>query len=252
MIDWSLAIYIFCLVAGLGLGFASGFLGDILGHAFGGHEVGVAHDIGGHAIAGHEIAGHEVHAGHEAHAGAHEAAADTSSPTDIASHMSPISPPVISTFLTMFGLFGIVGEEGLKLPPIIAAPGAGVVSIGLAAGVFYALAKLLSVSQGTSHVALRDLVGTDAEVITPIPANGVGEIAYVCETGRASLPARSEAGTMIPKHSMVVIMEIVGNTALVRETVDEQLRAMAQEKAAQTGASERAKPPTESLNEQKT
>jgi len=235
MMDWSLAAYVFCLIAGVGLAIASGFLGEILGHAFGGHDAALGHDVGGHDI-GHGLhVGHDVHVAHDAAAGHGAAGAGASGAADVASQLSPISPPVISTFLTVFGLFGMVGEMGLKWPTVVAAPAAAVASLALAALVFVVIAKFLAVSQGTSHTALRDLIGTEAEVITPIPANGLGEVAYVCQTGRASMPARSEAGTMIPKHSMVMITDVVGNTALVRETVDEQLRSMSQKPAGETG-----------------
>jgi hypothetical protein len=239
MINWSLAAYVFCLIAGLGLAIASGFLGEILGHAFGGHDAALGHGFGGHDI-GHDIGhglhvDHGVHVSHEAAAGHGAAGGETSGATDVAAQLSPVSPPVISTFLTMFGLFGMVGEMGLKWPTAVAAPSAAVASLVLATLVFVVIAKFLAVSQGTSHTALRDLIGTDAEVITPIPANGVGEVAYVCQTGRASLPARSEGGTMIPKHSMVIITDVVGSTALVRETIDEQLRSMSQKPASEAG-----------------
>jgi len=232
MMDWSLAAYVFCLIAGVGLAIASGFLGEILGHAFGGHDAALGHDVGGHDI-GHGV--HVGHVGHDAAADHGVAGADASAATDVASQLSPISPPVISTFLTMFGVFGVLGEMGLKWPTWLAAPSSAVASLVLATLVFVVIARFLAVSQGTSHTALKDLIGTDAEVITPIPANGLGEVAYVCQTGRASMPARSEAGTMIPKHSMVIIMEVVGNTALVRETIDEQLRSMSQKPTGEAG-----------------
>jgi membrane protein implicated in regulation of membrane protease activity len=231
--SWSLGAYIFCLVAGLILSIVSGFLGALMGHVSGGHAGGVGHDVGGHAVAGHGFhVGHGLHFGHGhvPHIGGHEVAAEAAaSPTDVATQMSPISPPVISTFLTMFGFFGMLGEMGLHLPTLIAAPGAALVSVVAAALMFLAIAKFLSISQGTSHMAMADLVGSEAEVITPIPPDGLGEIAYSAPTGRASCPARSEAGTMIPKHSVVVITEMAGNVALVRETIDEQLRGVPHE-----------------------
>ncbi len=237
MMTWSLGAYIFCLVAGLILSIVSGFLGAVMGHVSGGHAGAVGHAAGGHGLhLGHGLHfGHGAHVGHVPHIGAHVAAGAAGSATDVATQMSPISPPVISTFLTMFGFFGMLGEMGLHLPTLIAAPGAALVSVVAAALIFLAIARFLEVSQGTSHIAMADLVGSEAEVITPIPPDGLGEIAYSAPTGRASCAARSEAGTMIPKHSVVVITEMAGNVALVRETIDEQLRGVSHEPTGGTG-----------------
>ncbi len=211
--DWSLAAYLFTLVVGLGLALISGFLGELLGGAD--HDISVDHDIS----IDHDISvDHDVSVDH-----------DIGHAADVGAHPSPVSPPVISTFLVVFGFLGILGEKGLHLPTQIAAPGAAVISVLLATLVFFALCKLFMAVQGTSHSALRDLIGAEAEVITPIPAEGVGEIVYTTATGRASVAARSENAVLIPKHSVVTITQMTGSVALVRETVDEELRKLAKE-----------------------
>ena len=47
-------------------------------------------------------------------------------------------------------------------------------------------------SSSESHVAT--LIGQDAAIVTPIPENGVGEIAYVQGGSRYTAPARTEKG----------------------------------------------------------
>jgi hypothetical protein len=217
--DWSLFAYIFTIVVGFGLALVSGFLSDIIGGAD--HDIGVDHDIS----LDHDISvDHDVSLDHDV-SGDH----DAGHATDMGAHPSPISPPILSTFMVVFGFSGMIGEKVLGLPTTIAAPSAAVVSVLLAAVVFAALCKLFMVTQGTSHGALRDLIGSEAEVITPIPAEGVGEVAYTTTTGRASCAARSENATLIPKHSVVTITQMTGSVALVRETVDEELRKLSQD-----------------------
>ena len=55
-----------------------------------------------------------------------------------------------------------------------------------------------------------------ATVITPIPANGVGEIAYVQGGSRYSGPAREEEGIPVAGGSTVTITRIVGTQFYVR------------------------------------
>ena len=54
------------------------------------------------------------------------------------------------------------------------------------------------------------LVGMTATVITPIPANGVGEIAYVQAGSRYSAPARNEREAPVASGQTVKIVRIVG------------------------------------------
>ena len=60
------------------------------------------------------------------------------------------------------------------------------------------------------HIRLVGLVGLSATVITPIPQQGVGEIAYVQGGARYTAPARSESGAAIGSGQTVKIHRIVG------------------------------------------
>jgi amino acid transporter len=174
-------IYLFCLVVGLGFT----VLSALMGHFFGGHE-GHVDGSGGHA----------------------EAGADSSDMPGV----SIFSPSILSSFITAFGAFGIIFDY---LPathhPLISAPLA-VLGAFLVAGVLY---KLLSVlfrhTQSSSEPHVANLVGTEANVITPIPENGVGEIAYVVQGTRYTAPARVENGTSIGTGKMVTIRRVVGS-----------------------------------------
>jgi membrane protein implicated in regulation of membrane protease activity len=223
-ITWSFAVYLFCFVVGLFFAIASGFLGGVLHLGDGADAGGLDHDLS----IGHDMdTGTDVSADHDVSV-SHDASADSAADS-VGMHLSPVSAPVLSTFLVGFGFAGMVGEMGLHLPWFLSAPSAMVFSFCIAILAFVAVGRFMEKSQGTSHVRFSDMIGVEAEVITPIPAEGVGEIAYTTPTGRTSSSARSETGALIPKHSMVTITKVVGNVAMVRETIDEQLRRLGRE-----------------------
>ena len=221
--------YWFFLTAGLALAVISALLGEVFGH-LDGHDVGGGHDVSHDLHVGHD-AGHDVGAGHEVGLGH-----DMGHP-DVATHLSPFSMPVLSTCMVFFGGTGLLLEKALpvRLPSIIAVPIAGASGFVFAALAFVAIDAFMRHAQGTSHISAHQLAGVEAEVITPIPAEGLGEIAYSTPTGRASCPARAEEGALIPKNSMVSIVRVVGNTAVVRELMDERLRRLRAEPAAEAG-----------------
>ena len=53
-------------------------------------------------------------------------------------------------------------------------------------------------------------MGVSATVLTPIPQNGVGEIAYVDSGSRYTAPARTESGCAVAGGQTVKIHRIVG------------------------------------------
>jgi membrane protein implicated in regulation of membrane protease activity len=69
---------------------------------------------------------------------------------------------------------------------------------------------LFSHTQGSSESHVAALVGTEANVITPIPENGVGEIAYVVGGTRYTAPARVENGRAVAGGKPVKITHVVG------------------------------------------
>ncbi len=172
------SFYNYCIVAGLGYGIVSAIMSWL-----GGGDGDVHIDAAGHLDAG---------------------------------HISPVSGPVIATFVTGFGAGGILAVKGLELsagPAALVAAAAGFVMAGL---VFGGLSLLLSHSQAGSQYATEELDGRHAEVITTIPAGGTGEIAYVVKGQRERAAARIEGGEAVAKGSQVVIERMVGAIAHVR------------------------------------
>jgi len=214
--EWTFYVYLFSLVVGVGMLIVSGFLGQVLGDS----DVGGDHDFGG--------VDHDLSVDHDMSVD-HDLSADHDVGIADGVHLSPISPPIMSTFLVSFGFTGMALEWGLNLPWFLTAPAAAAVGIVLAIGTMIVLGRLMTAAEGSSQIRYTDLIGTEATVVTPIPAEGLGKIAYTAATGRGAMSARGESGAMIPQHSMVTITQVVGSTALVRETIDEQLLGLATE-----------------------
>ena len=170
------AIYLLCFLVGLGYAI---FVG-LAGHLFGGHDVSAHMDVG----------------------------------TDLP--LSPLSPTVIATFLTGFGGGGMLANSyfGLSLGPGVLV--AILTGILLSGGTFGVLAILFKNTQAGSEFALADMVGRTVQVITPIPENGMGEVAVTVKGTRINGSARSTDGKAIPKNAPVTIVRVVGNVYFVQ------------------------------------
>lgn len=172
-------IYAICLVAGLGFAIISA----IAGHFFGGHDSDLG--TGGHAEAGFDHSG--------------------------LPGISPFSPTFIACFTTAFGALGLIFSS---LPatrnPWISAPLAAMGGIAIAAVAFFIFESAFRKTQSSSECHVASLVGQSASVLTPIPENGVGEIAYVRASTRYTAPARAEGGRPIASGQTVRISRIVG------------------------------------------
>ena len=136
--------------------------------------------------------------------------------------LSPVSPMVISGFVTFFGVAGVVmnrvGMAGLHVPFLA-------VLIGLVGGaiIWLLLSWIIRVVSGTSEARIGELIGHEAEVITPIRGTGFGEIAYVTQGSRYNARAASLDKKDIDRASIVKIVKIVGTTYYVKEMTDEEI-----------------------------
>lgn len=150
---------------------------------------------------------------HGGGAGGHHVGADsTDSP-------SPLNPLVISSAVTGFGAVGLIAKTGFAMGDILST----IVSLGFAGIVgivmFYGVVKFMYGSQSNSVFSLSELVDAEAEILIPIPKNGLGEITYVINGVRSNLSARSITGEEIQRGSAVIIREVEGNIALVQRKI---------------------------------
>lgn len=172
-------IYAICLVIGIGFAIFSA----IAGHFFGGHDQGLG--TGGHAEAGFDHSG--------------------------LPGISPFSPTFIACFSTAFGALGFIfSSVPATRSPWISAPLAAVGGFVIAAVVFSIFESAFRKTQSSSECQVATLVGQPASIVTPIPENGVGEIAYVRANTRYTAPARSEQGKAIGPGQAVRITRIIG------------------------------------------
>ncbi|MCX7722766.1 MAG: NfeD family protein [Verrucomicrobiae bacterium] len=173
-------VYGFCLVVGLVFALASA----IAGHLFGGD-----HD----AVVG---------TGGEAEAGFGDAGIPT---------ISFFSPTVLASFVTAFGAFGLIFSRIPATQSVwLSAPLAILCALGVAVATLWFFNTVFRKTQSSSESKLSTVVGMTATVITPIPENGVGEIAYVQGGTRYNAPARAEGGVAVPAGRAVRISRIVG------------------------------------------
>lgn len=129
------------------------------------------------------------------------------------------SPLVITSSITVFGGTGIVSMVGLKMGGLSSAITSLTFAAIIGATIFFGVVRLAYNSQSNSTFSQNDLVGLDCEVVTPIPAKGVGEIVYVINGQRHSLPAKSTCSDTIGKGEVVCIKEVTGNAAIVSRKV---------------------------------
>ena len=176
-------IYLICFGVGLLFTLVSAILSHGFGHDAGGHDTGGGAD--GHAEAGfgsHDMPG-----------------------------FAALSPTTIASFITAFGGFGMVLD---KIPathsPWLSVPLAALIGFVIAGLVLVMFRAVFRRTQGSSESRVATLVGVTASVITAIPENGVGEIAYVQSGSRYSAPARTENGAPFGNGASVKITRIVG------------------------------------------
>lgn len=147
----------------------------------------------------------------------HGGGVDGHSVGDSADVPSPFNPLVIASAITAFGAFGLIGKAGFKWGDLIST----IVALAFAGAVgtiiFFGIVKFMYNSQSNSMFSLDELTGTEAEVTTPVPENGLGEITYVINGERSNLSAKSQDGTVISRGRTVIIREIAGNAAIVQE-----------------------------------
>jgi len=152
-----------------------------------GDAAGGDHDVGGHDAAGHGDADH--------------------------SGPGIFSARIMASFLTAFGVGGIVGRYYHLSHP--ASSGIGVVAGVVMSAVVYQFARVLYSQQASSTVRIASLVGRSAEVSVAIPAGGVGQIALMAGAERVEQIARSADGAAIARGTEVIVTALRGDSLVV-------------------------------------
>jgi len=124
-----------------------------------------------------------------------------------------LSARIICSFITAFGVGGVVGRYYNLSHP--ASSGVGIVTGVLMAGIVYQFAKILYSQQASSELRMAGLRGTHGEVTVAIPENGVGEIMLTAGGERTTHIARSADGHSIPAGTEVIITNPLGQSLVV-------------------------------------
>jgi hypothetical protein len=184
----------------------SAVMSGAFGHAFGEGSAFDAHAADGGAMGGD--VGPTVGEGHP-----EVGWAQHNLPT-----FSPLSPTTISAFITAAGGMGYVSLVWWEWGPW----GSGALALGsglLFAAILIALFSFIfGATQGSSVVVLDSLVGAEAEVTTPIPSGGLGEVAYVRNAQRSVMSARCADAAAVPKGAKVVIKSVAPAVFVVEES----------------------------------
>ncbi len=130
---------------------------------------------------------------------------------------SALSPTTIASFVTAFGGLGMIfGKFEATRSAWVSAPLAALGGFGVATFVFVLFRAVFRATQSSSESRVAQLAGKTATVITPIPVDGVGEIAYVDGGSRYTAPARAEDGQSVASGATVSITRTSGSQFYVR------------------------------------
>lgn len=150
--------------------------------------------------------------GHSGHVGGSHGSAEAGADSSDMPGVSAFSPTIIACFVSAFGGLGVIfSEVPATKPALISAPLSVLGATCIAGVVLSVLRRLLVHTQGSSEGHVGELVGVQANIVSPIPENGVGEIAYVQGGCRYTAPARENSGQPVSVGRTVKITKIVGS-----------------------------------------
>jgi membrane protein implicated in regulation of membrane protease activity len=135
---------------------------------------------------------------------------------DAGFHFPFLSPTALAALAGAVGAFGLIAIYGFQ------ASDATSLMVALPAGLAFTYAftyvawRVLKGSTGTTALRPEDLAGVPAEIITPIPAGGVGEAAAVVHGERFTAAAREIDGLEAPRGAIVTVVRYGGATLYVR------------------------------------
>lgn len=189
-------------LAGLGCLYVLGSL--VFGHFFdGGHD-------GGHASP-HAPLGEGYGVDHSGHGVATAGDGVTGG-----FHFPFFSPLALATLAASVGGLGLATRHGLGLSDnaslLASLPGA----LGLTYAVTYFSWRVAHGSRGTSTLRDDDFADAPAEVLTPIPAGGLGEVTATVRGERFTSAAREVDGQAVPRGARIRVVRRSGSTFEVR------------------------------------
>ena len=175
---------------------------------------GHAGDAGGHAVDAHGHDGHvaDTRYGIDGH-GHGSASASGTAPATF--HFPFFSPLALATLFAAVGAYGLIALHGFGAGEGMSMAVAVPAAFATAYAVTYVGWRVVSGARGTSMIRLEQLVGVTAEVTTPIPVGGLGEVVAVVQGQRFAEAAREAEGRELARGSRVTVKAVVGGTLVV-------------------------------------
>lgn len=124
-------------------------------------------------------------------------------------------PILIFGGLTIFGISGLALTSRTDLSSTSVLFVALIIAISAYIAMYFFVVLPMSKTEHSILLRLEDLKGMEAEIITPIPEGGYGEITVTMKSGIKSLPARSATGQPIDRGVQIFIYDIVDDDVLV-------------------------------------
>ena len=134
---------------------------------------------------------------------------------DGAAEATGVSMLAVASFVSAFGAFGLIAVTLFDAGAVISLAMAffGGITVGFLAQLFFLYILSPTIS---SEIRQANLVGMVGEITTPIPTNGIGQIAFVAEGSRVTYSARSTDDEIsVARGTPVRIERIVGSMAYV-------------------------------------
>lgn len=135
-------------------------------------------------------------------------------------HFPFFSPLAIAALFGALGGFGLIAKYGFRVGDGMSLALAGPAALVTSYVVTYLTWRLARSSTGSSQIRTADLAGAAGEVVTPIPAGGMGEVTVIVRGQRFTAPARAAAGNALPRGAMVTVEQYSGSTMVVRQSID--------------------------------
>ncbi|WP_181346741.1 protease [Thalassobacillus sp. CUG 92003] len=129
--------------------------------------------------------------------------------------------------LLLFGTLSVVGGAGVLLTKYTGLNMGAVLLMSALAGalayviIYYFLIIPLSNAEASTSISMQDLEGKMGEVITTIPAEGLGEVFIESPNGSRNETAKSFESEEIKQGSRIVVVQVAEQMVLVSKFEDE-------------------------------
>lgn len=135
-------------------------------------------------------------------------------------HFPLFSPLALATLAGVVGGLGLITRHGLHFSERVSLALSLTLGFVLTYAVTYVTWRVVRAASGSSAIRAQDLLGAPAEILTPIPEHGTGEVAAEVRGQRYPAPAREVAGRAVARGTPVRVVRVSGATLIV--TVEPQ------------------------------